>query len=379
MTDTPKTPKAKTPKPPRKPLPQWLSTGLLAALWTAVGAGFLLGFGAWSMGMLPNMMMVVLMGAVLVLGASRLIRAFTGGLKLSDWRLPKTRADFGPFVHVVARVIFWLLAAYITSKAIVPIQFTASEAAEINVIIWVCGGFAALMSQLPKASRRRPMTVFALISVIFFTVELSRIHRFEAPKNAVVLAAPFAGDSYVFQGGPSALLSHHYPHKNQTHALDLVILDDDGRALAEGANWQTDPCLGVPLLAPVAGVVVDVQTGVEDDPALKTRKDPITGNRVIIDNGAGAFVMLAHVQKGSMAVAKGDVVTEGQVVGACGNSGNSSGPHLHIQVQTTPTFDDPDIRSLPMAFKNTARFRGSKTQLGGALTYRRNDIMRAVE
>lgn len=42
----------------------------------------------------------------------------------------------------------------------------------------------------------------------------------------------------------------------------------------------------------------------------------------------------------------------GQVVGQVGDSGNSDEPHLHIQVQNTPTFDveDRNIRTRPILF-----------------------------
>lgn len=362
----------------RKPIPEWLGTTLRVALWAAVALGLLLGFGAWYMGMLMNLLLIVLMGAVVVLGLSRLIRLMTGGLKLSDWRLPKTRSDFGPFIHMFARVGFWAMATAIVSTSIILIQFTAGEAKEINLTILFCGVFAIAMSLLPKASRRRPMTVFALLAMMFFTVEFARIYSFETPAKAVSIASPFKGEAYVFQGGPSALLNHHYPYKNQTHALDLVILDENGRSISENADYAADPCMGMPLYAPVAGEVVDVVTGLEDDEALKKRGESITGNRIVIDNGQGVYILLAHLQKGSLKVDKGERVKQSQEIAACGNSGNSSGPHLHLQAQTTVLFEDPDIRSLPMTFTNASRIRGEKIASGAGLTYRRNDIIRPI-
>ena len=55
---------------------------------------------------------------------------------------------------------------------------------------------------------------------------------------------------------------------------------------------------------------------------------------------------------GSLRVAVGEEVTAGQPVAACGNSGNSTQPHLHLQVM-----DGVDLsaaRGVPMAFR---RFR----------------------
>ena len=55
------------------------------------------------------------------------------------------------------------------------------------------------------------------------------------------------------------------------------------------------------------------------------------GNHVVIATPAG-HVVLAHLRRGSVAVAPGDRVLTGSRVGACGNSGNSSEPHVHLQV-----------------------------------------------
>ncbi len=44
------------------------------------------------------------------------------------------------------------------------------------------------------------------------------------------------------------------------------------------------------------------------------------------------FVALAHLRRGSLRVGPGERVSAGDVVGECGNSGNTSEPHVHLQV-----------------------------------------------
>lgn len=75
----------------------------------------------------------------------------------------------------------------------------------------------------------------------------------------------------------------------------------------------------------------------------------IVGNYLTIAMGnSGAFATLVHLRAGSIRVAAGDQVTTGQQLAECGNSGNSTQPHVHVQVM-----DNPDVsvaQGLPLAF-----------------------------
>ena len=76
----------------------------------------------------------------------------------------------------------------------------------------------------------------------------------------------------------------------------------------------------------------------------------IAGNHVILELAEGrGFVVLAHLRAGSIRVAVGESVTAGREVGDCGNSGNSTQPHLHIQVMDAA--DPYAARGVPMAFR----------------------------
>lgn len=55
------------------------------------------------------------------------------------------------------------------------------------------------------------------------------------------------------------------------------------------------------------------------------------GNYIIIDHGYGLFTAYYHMQK--LFVEKGDRVTQGQVIGLIGHTGNTTGPHLHFEVR----------------------------------------------
>jgi murein DD-endopeptidase MepM/ murein hydrolase activator NlpD len=82
--------------------------------------------------------------------------------------------------------------------------------------------------------------------------------------------------------------------------------------------------------------------------AVKITPDTAAGNFVILDIGGGHFVMYAHLRPGTLRVKTGDTVKRGDVIGLLGNSGNSTGPHLHFQVSNT---DSPlATEGLPFVF-----------------------------
>jgi murein DD-endopeptidase MepM/ murein hydrolase activator NlpD len=84
----------------------------------------------------------------------------------------------------------------------------------------------------------------------------------------------------------------------------------------------------------------------------RARRGPVglAGNHVIIAiEGTGPFLLLAHLQRGSVQLPPGQWVSESDPVGRCGNSGNSTEPHLHLQVSDST--DWTNARGLPIAFR----------------------------
>jgi murein DD-endopeptidase MepM/ murein hydrolase activator NlpD len=77
----------------------------------------------------------------------------------------------------------------------------------------------------------------------------------------------------------------------------------------------------------------------------------VAGNHLVIAHrDSEAFIALVHLRAGSLRVGVGDEVAVGQQVGECGNSGNSTQPHVHVQVM-----DSADLavaRGVPMVFRD---------------------------
>jgi murein DD-endopeptidase MepM/ murein hydrolase activator NlpD len=127
---------------------------------------------------------------------------------------------------------------------------------------------------------------------------------------------------------------------------DGKLFDDDGSG---NGQWYG---FGADVVAVADGSVAAVFDGMpEQKPAmpatgLRGPRD-YSGNHVSLQISPGVWAVYAHLQPGSITVKTGDDVKKGQVIGKLGNSGNSSGPHLHFQLS-----DGPEITtstSLPFA------------------------------
>jgi murein DD-endopeptidase MepM/ murein hydrolase activator NlpD len=59
----------------------------------------------------------------------------------------------------------------------------------------------------------------------------------------------------------------------------------------------------------------------------------LTGNTIIIKTANNEYLFFAHFKQHSIKVKQGQKVNQGQLLGLCGNSGNSSEPHLHFHIQ----------------------------------------------
>lgn len=84
---------------------------------------------------------------------------------------------------------------------------------------------------------------------------------------------------------------------------------------------------------------------------------PNVGNYVMLRHSSGVVAFFAHLQSGSVRVKPGQQLGEGDLLGAVGNSGNSTAPHLHLNL-----FDQVDdlMRAIvvPFLFRQYRRWDG---------------------
>jgi murein DD-endopeptidase MepM/ murein hydrolase activator NlpD len=89
---------------------------------------------------------------------------------------------------------------------------------------------------------------------------------------------------------------------------------------------------GTPVLAARDGVVMQVESAF-DKAGLNKEKYAERANQVRVLHDDGTMAVYAHLQENGVYVRVGERVTIGQQIGASGNTGYSSGPHLHFCVQ----------------------------------------------
>lgn len=192
--------------------------------------------------------------------------------------------------------------------------------------------------------------------------------------DAIELALPFAG-RWIARNSPARRVpSHGTDMFGSRYAIDFVGVDERGRT-ATTSNWRTllasEPPdifvgFGRPILAPLDGEVVAVHDGEEDHAARRSQialvpymlgqtarirrgAGDVAGNHVIISHReSNVLVAVVHLQAGSIRVAPGDIVSARKHIANCGNSGNSTEPHVHVQAMDR--MDLSTARGVPIVF-----------------------------
>ena len=169
-------------------------------------------------------------------------------------------------------------------------------------------------------------------------------HKADIPvpnKNETKLSLPFKGKWLVFWGGDTKELNQHHDAPNQKFAFDFLGANEKGETRRGQAHVNEDYfAFGREILAPADGTVTDVITGVRDNIPGSMNPYSALGNAVFIRHREHEISVLAHLKLDSTRVEVGDKVKRGQLIGLCGNSGNSSEPHLHYHLQNTPIIQD---------------------------------------
>lgn len=106
-------------------------------------------------------------------------------------------------------------------------------------------------------------------------------------------------------------------------------------------SWDIGCPIGTKLYAIGDGTIVDCNDGVKDQPPGRPAGSGAPSNWIILRftapksskyAGKTMYAYYQHLTKGGVKVKRGQKVKKGEVIGLSGNSGNTTGPHLHLTV-----------------------------------------------
>lgn len=149
---------------------------------------------------------------------------------------------------------------------------------------------------------------------------------------------PFHEEWFTFWGGTNEFINYHYAYPNQRYAYDFVMKKNGFSYIKNGTENEDYYCFDKEVVAPASGVVREIISNLPDNqPGTMDSVNP-AGNYVILDHEESEYSLLAHFKKDSICVNVGDYIKQGQPLGRCGNSGNSSEPHIHFHAMDAPHY-----------------------------------------
>ena len=168
-------------------------------------------------------------------------------------------------------------------------------------------------------------------------LDLTAIRSGFPTEDIISLEFPLQGRTFVvLQGGRSALTNpFHSGNPAGRLSLDIVAVGRFGSRARRLLPLRLPDyfVFGLPVKCPCTGDVAAAVDGLTDNPPGRPDSQHPPGNHVLLrcDRNDAVLVLLAHLQAGSVRKHAGDRVLRGELVGAVGNSGNTSEPHLHMQ------------------------------------------------
>jgi hypothetical protein len=167
-------------------------------------------------------------------------------------------------------------------------------------------------------------------------------------KTKTDLILPFSGVWKVTNGGRTVETNNHSDPERSPKSMQYAY---DFRLEHTGSGEKLDDyeVFGKEVISPANGKVIQVINGAIDVlPGERDRGNGV-GNMIITDYENGEYSLLCHLKYNSIKIAVGDEIKQGQVVGLCGNTGNTSEPHVHFQLQDGPFMHNSN--ALPAQFR----------------------------
>lgn len=208
-------------------------------------------------------------------------------------------------------------------------------------------------------------------------------------RNQTRLLLPFVGEWFVYWGGDTENLNYHHKDPGQRYAFDFVRHDNQGRShKGDGTKNEDYYAFGADVLAPADGVIVDQATAIRDNAPQQTNRFAAGGNYLLIKHNDSEYSFIGHLRQNTTAVKIGDKVKAGQKLGECGNSGNSSEPHIHYHLQNSDIHSafsktrKPKLKAVAKGIKtyftNVRVLKNKKYSNKSNYSPRRGDMVRTI-
>jgi hypothetical protein len=154
-------------------------------------------------------------------------------------------------------------------------------------------------------------------------------------RNATKMIIPFEEEVFVYWGGTTLAQNYHVAEISQQYAYDLLMVKDGSSFEGDREINENYFVFGKQIVAPCNARVVQVKDGIPDNVPGMVNTEQITGNTIVLQTDLGEYILFAHLMQGSVQVEEGQEVRQGDPLALCGNSGNTTEPHLHLSLQNT--------------------------------------------
>jgi hypothetical protein len=154
-------------------------------------------------------------------------------------------------------------------------------------------------------------------------------------RNSTKMIFPFKEEAFVYWGGQNIEINYHMGDLNQQYAYDILMVANGAPYKGDSTKNESYFVFGKEIIAPCDATVIKVIDGISDNTPGKVNKVDLTGNTIVLETQRKEYLLFAHLKSKSIMVNEGDRVKQGQVIAQCGNSGNTTQAHLHLQLQNT--------------------------------------------
>lgn len=231
------------------------------------------------------------------------------------------------------------------------------SASKTNFTLMLLTAFAAIFAV--------GIPLFGMISGINYPA------RMAGAQESLAIRVPMDGPVVVAWGGDDVEKNYHAAYPDQRWAYDLVVAPH-----SNGSTKLEDyGCYGQEVIAPMNGIISTAQDGEADlKPGEEYFGDNVYGNYVVMKStdDTDTRLVIAHLRRGTVSVERDQRVSQGDVLGECGNSGSSTEPHVHIHyLKIFEDGGDTFLIGQPLFFRDHS---GARMPIGGFKNIDGNEV-----